>query len=102
MGYIKHHAIIITSWDDKILLKIKKKFPVSSEIIKSHVNGYCSLFIPPDGSKEGWPDSDAGDEVRRKIKKYINSLAYKDKSNRVQYVEVSYDEKRDVKIESHN
>lgn len=102
MGYIKHHAIIITSWDDKALAKIKKKFPIVGKVIKSHINGYCSLFVPPDGSKEGWPDSDNGDIIRREIKNYIKSLAYEDGSNSVQYVEVSYDEESEVKIESHN
>ena len=64
MGYMRHHAILVTSWDAKLLASAHaqavKMFAYVSPISPAFVNGYQSFFIPPDGSKEGWPESDAG------------------------------------------
>jgi len=72
MGYIRHHAIAFTSYDET---KIKKlhAFAISlaesqvTPIMKSNINSYYTFFLSPDGSKEGWADSDNGDAVRDKI-----------------------------------
>lgn len=75
MGYIRHHAIVITScWPDEI--KDIHQFADlcnlnPSSIIRSHVNGYESFFIPPDGSKEGWQESRNGDEERKRLKTFL-------------------------------
>ena len=107
MGYIKHHAIIITTWDDKTLAKIYKHLvPIFgkriSKIIKSDINGFVSLFIAPDGSKEDWPESDKGDKDRAKLIRYLNTFAYEDGSNAIKYVEISYDEEREAQIVNNN
>jgi hypothetical protein len=71
MGWIRHHAILITSWDkDKIEADRDLALDLrmaATEIIESPINGYMSFFIAPDGSKEGWEDSDDGDEAREKF-----------------------------------
>lgn len=59
MGYVKHNSIIVTDYkDDRIITihkKARKMFGVHvSDIVASELNGYCSFFIAPDGSKEGW------------------------------------------------
>ena len=68
MGYNVEHAIVVTSWDNKLLAKAHKKaneiFPEVSERVPHITNGGASFLVPPDGSKEGWEESDAGD-VRR-------------------------------------
>lgn len=66
MGYIRHDAIIATSGNAKHLaLAWEKartlKLPISS-VVLSPMNGYGSFLIAPDGSKEGWPDSDEGEK----------------------------------------
>lgn len=83
MGYIKHHAIIVTgSNDDQIKeahAKAKEIFKdafkddgvlipgdqLVSEIIRGVANTYDSFFIAPDGSKGGWSTSDCGDNARK-------------------------------------
>ncbi len=40
-----------------------------SELSSSALNSYWSFAVFPDGSKEGWSDSDKGDERRRNIVK---------------------------------
>lgn len=70
MGYIAHHAIIVTSWDAKrcslIREKASKFFPKYqiSEVLETQINGYCSFLIGPDGSKEGWEESNRGNTQR--------------------------------------
>lgn len=88
MGYINHHAIIVTSFDKKQLseaLEIaKERDLLVTEIVASKINGYNSFFIAPDGSKEGWSDSDDGDACRGS---FINNISHLDF---VEWVEVSY------------
>ena len=71
MGYTVHHTIIVTSWDDDRIVRahdfanacFSELAPVSA-IYRTSLNGYSSFAIFTDGSKEGWPDSDAGDKAR--------------------------------------
>ena len=68
MGYTRHHAIVVSGWDlahaDKARDKAATLFSWVSEVSPAHTNGYCSFFVPPDGSKEGWDTSDEGDANR--------------------------------------
>lgn len=93
MGHIRHHAIIITTWSDEIE-KVKKYLdllPVKcSEIVLSGINDYKTILIAPDGSKEGWGESDTGDAYRSMIKKYLTSFRYSDGSSPIEWCEVAY------------
>lgn len=111
MGYMCHHAIIVTSYDKDILVKthaeIKKlieehyatprvlrpiKFPSIqvTPVTRPVINGYCSFLIATDGSKEGWHESDMGDSCRDKIIELLDSKAFEDGSNSLTYAEVQY------------
>lgn len=94
MGYICHHAIIVTSWDRKYIEPAREKalriFPVVSEILESQENGYCSIFIPPDGSKEDWRESAEGNDRRAEFIKWLNAQAETDGGNCTGWVEVQY------------
>jgi hypothetical protein len=97
MGYMKHNAIIVTSWEEEKFLQAYNKATelfgeMVSNIVNGTINGYKSFFIPPDGSKEGWVESDYYDKLRSDFKNYIDTLAYEDGSNAVYCVEVFYDE----------
>jgi hypothetical protein len=105
MGYMKHHAIIVTSWDREaikqahtkareLLLAINHypKFRNISEIVDGAINGQCSFFIAPDGSKEGWQTSDQGDKMRADFIEYLESTRYEDGSIALKYVEISFGE----------
>lgn len=110
MGYIKHNAIVVTgSMHDSHKLhkaydKARELFGYNgvSDILQSPLNNYISFFIAPDGSKEGWDDSNEGDSKRKQLADYIDSLAYGDGSTSVQFVDVSYDEEHEAEVERTN
>ena len=89
MGYIRHHAIVVSGWDSAHAVVAQKKatslFKWVSPVSPAHTNGYCSFFVPPDGSKEGWNTSTEGDENR---KAFINWL--RDNDRYLDWVEVQY------------
>ncbi len=104
MGYMCHHAIIVTTSNQegaKVAHEkaveifqapfghFKRTCPVS-EILASPVNGYYTFLIPPDGSKEGWSDSDTGDERREQFIAWLNSQRYEDNSSPYDWAEIQY------------
>jgi len=108
MGYIRHHTIIVTSYDsDKLHAahhQAERIFgeDMVSNIVDSPVNGYKSFFVAPDGSKEGWEDSDNYDKDRGEFIRLIKLKDFEDGSNAIQYIEVAYDEEGVAKIERNN
>ncbi len=95
MGYMCHHAIIVSSYDhDKLLAKAHEVavgiFPHVSNIVPHIKNGGGSFFVPPDGSKEGWPDSDEGDKRRAQFVKWLQEQCYDDFSTSLPWIEVQY------------
>ncbi len=97
MGYMRHHVIIVTGIDiddrtERAHKIARDIFPVVSSILKSQMNGYKSFFIPPDGSKEGWEESDEGDKRRdRFIEQLKKHLAYEGGEGfKVTWCEVQY------------
>ncbi|WP_409175533.1 hypothetical protein [Brevibacillus fortis] len=109
MGYIKHNAIVVTgaphamSQLEMVHNKAQELFgSLVSPIIESHWNGFHSFFVAPDGSKEGWKESDDADLHRRKLAAFIDSMKHGDGSASIHYVDVSYDEEHDVEIEKTN
>ncbi|RLI47235.1 hypothetical protein DRO61_08135 [Candidatus Bathyarchaeota archaeon] len=108
MGYIKHHGIAVTSWDEKILKKahrlakeiFKKR---ASPIMNGDINSYLTFFIAPDGSKEGWEESDKDDISRSVFINWINKQAYEDGSNPLDFCEFFYGEDNDEsEVTRHN
>ena len=84
MGYICHHTIIVVGMDFDFM----DKFPVTdahkkaveifgdtvSLVVSSPMNGYMSFFVAPDGSKEGWDDSNEGDSKRDEFKEFLRGM----------------------------
>src|SRR4051794_6378041 len=75
MGYIRHHAIVVTGnrWEhDRSLPSIDQARSAAvdcgcqqvSEEVGPAINGTLSFLVAPDGSKEEWTDSDLGDRAR--------------------------------------
>jgi hypothetical protein len=74
MGYIVNHGMIVTSWDaphaNIARQKVFDAFDIEGlgqcvgEVLIHPINGGASFFVAPDGSKEGWDTSDAGDRAR--------------------------------------
>lgn len=88
-----HHAILVTSWGKNINApheKAKEIFnapykisdndlftpDLVSEINKGVMNCYGSFWICPDGSKEGWNDSNIFDERRKEFISYLKQNEY--------------------------
>lgn len=109
MGYIRHHAIIVTTFSEEMARETHDKacevfgsvnLP---PIIYSNVNGYSTIFIPPDGSKEGWPPSDLGDFNRAKFLDWVISKRYEDGSSSLSWAEIQYGDDEDMNyITSHS
>ena len=94
MGHMRHHAIIVTSWDAALMEEAYERaaelFPVVSPLLDSEINGYQTIFIPPDGSKEGWDESNAGDERRHKFLDWLKQRNSERGGEFYKYVEVQY------------
>ncbi len=74
MGMFMHHAIIVGQEKmGRIRGKAIEIFgPVGvSEIVSGVRNHYQSVFIAPDGSKEGWHESNEWNEKRAKMVKWL-------------------------------
>jgi hypothetical protein len=97
MGYIRHNAIVVTSWEkdniEKAHTKATKMFGrLVTNITEETISGYRTFLIAPDGSKEGWDYSDKHDDLRAKYKLFLKTLTYEDGSSNINCVEVWYDE----------
>lgn len=95
MGYMKHNAIVVTSYDDKLIEEARREAErcmpgLVSPLVESITNGYTSFFVAPDGSKEGWAESDNGDIRRDKFTEWLASKAFKDGSTPLEWCEVFY------------
>ena len=94
MGYICHHAIIVTGeygdWLDMAHKKAGEIFPKLGEISGYAMNGTRSFFIPPDGSKENWEESNMGDRRRDRFIDWLSGNLHADGSHPLSWVEVQY------------
>lgn len=95
MGHIRNHAIIVTAtYGDYIQqahAKAREIFGDNvTEISPEATNGSRSFLVPPDGSKEGWSESEQGDNRRKLFKEWLRSQAYDDHSTPLHWVELRY------------
>lgn len=97
MGYIKHHAICVSSSDEKLIKKAHRKakeiFGVQTgKLMHMPINVEYSFYIGPDGSKEGWDSSNKGDDKRDQFISWVNDQAFDDGSNSLSYAEIYFGE----------
>lgn len=101
MGYIRHHALVVTSWSGERLIAVHDAANLLaranpnlaglvSPVMTSATNGHLSFFVAPDGSKEGWPLSDEGDALRAAIVAECERSRGEDGDAYVEWVEVQY------------
>ena len=92
MGYIRHNAVIVTTWEDAEGVAAEGRrlglqvIGPSDEVI----NGYRTMLVCPDGSKEGWADSDAGDDAREQFKTWLRTQRHSDGSSWLEWAEIVY------------
>ena len=83
MGYMRHHAIVITSWQQDSAVAAHAKAVelemIVTPIVHTPLNGYLTFTVCPDGSNEGWDESHNGDDQRDKLVKWMEEqiVAYK-------------------------
>lgn len=103
MGIIHHYAIILTADSERIEMfrqKAKEIFDsMVSAVVFSRFNGYASIFIAPDGSKEGWNESDNGDKQRNEFIKWLREAPGYPSWVEVGYGELGYSTLRNDKEE---
>jgi hypothetical protein len=107
MGTIQHHAVIATTWSEGQVQRIRDWVATLPELdslswscaVKDRfafspavMNGYVTVTLCPDGSKEGWEDSDEGDNLRALFIQELKKADYEDGSNPWAIVEVGYGE----------
>lgn len=91
MGLIQHHAVVATTWSKEDVDRLRKWIAGrgaedSYAFAEAMTNGYTTIVLTPDGSKEGWETSDVGDKERAA---FIEELK---KSGYWEFVEVGYGE----------
>lgn len=91
---MRHNAIVVTSWsEESIIAAAEKASDLKLQVLgpaPSVINGYRSLMICPDGSKEEWADSDTGDNRRAAFKDWLGEQEYEDGSSNLDWVEIAY------------
>ena len=99
MGVMNHNAVIVTTWSDdranELQAWIDEQNDRDRELIVragSWVNGNHSFAVLPDGSKEGWSDSDEGDALRDRFIERLSQDDYEDGSSPWDWVEVGFGE----------
>jgi hypothetical protein len=107
MGYMRHHAILVTSWDEESIRRAHQAAEATGAtvtgIVDSPMNGYGTFLVAPDGSKEDWPDSDQGDRAREELVRWLQAQAYEDGSTPFDWAEVQYgDEDGDNRVLQHD
>lgn len=99
MGYINDEAIIVTGHSADALsepMRRARDLGLSCTDVAVHnINSGASFLIVPDGSKEGWSDSDRGDERRAAWIKWARE------TGGFRWVHVSYDDEGDCDVVSH-
>lgn len=76
MGYDMHHVIVVVGGANATKRAHARAFELAmcpTPIVASPWNSYMSFMVPPDGSKEGWKESDEGDARRAEFKAWLRS-----------------------------
>ena len=109
MGYIKDEYLIFTSWAKeplqelraemkKIMINIFKDidfFPDIANYVSPVLSGLANsnyfLFLPADGSKEGWEVSSAMNDVRESVIEWVIKYNY-DSPTKIEIIGLEDDE----------
>lgn len=109
MGYMRHHAIVLTGgdWGDSPIQSIHARaveiFGADAvSLLGPKTTNMCQSFcVFPDGSKEGWNTSNGGDENRVRFKTWLRSC--RDDCGPCDWVEVQYgDDNRHTTVIDHS
>jgi len=97
MGTQRHHAIVISGQEDHLMvaahnMAVSLELP-TTPIVRARYNGWSSFCVVPDGSNEGWVESNLMDESRAVLIRWLTAHRQFD------WIEVSFaDEQGPSKI----
>lgn len=99
MGIMSHHAIVVTAgYGDHAEVAHRKAIEIFgdegavSPLSPEAVNGFRSFCVFPDGSKEGWSESEHGDAARALFIEWLNRRRYCDGSTPYTWAEIEMGE----------
>jgi len=96
MSYTRHHAIVLTSWSAERLAEAHAEAVelgcTVSNITEETGNAYRSFLVAPDGSGEGWPNSEQGWRRRCALIDWLRDRYDEDGDTSVAWVEVQFDD----------
>lgn len=103
---MRHDAIVVTSWNgDAMEEAAAKARSIGLEVLGPSAvatNGIRTLLVCPDGSNEGWDESNEFDVKRSKYLEYLNSVRATDNSSCLSWVALAYgDDDGDAEITAH-
>ena len=94
MGHTLHHTIVVTSWSGPDLFRAARKARLMGCAVigpsAPQMNGYRTFCIVPDGSKDGWGTSDAGDTRRNQFVDWLNAQRDEDGGTCFDWFEASF------------
>lgn len=108
MGYTRHHAILVSSfgygdWIEQAHREACRWFHWVSPLSPPQLNNVRSFFIPPDGSNEGWEESDEGDRRRDAMIGWLRAQRFTDGSSPLEWAEVLYgDDNGEARVIRHD
>lgn len=96
MGYMLYHAIIVSTRTPSPA-PIREAWAAATYLgctvtnwVSNHINDVRTFMVVPDGSKEGWPESNVGDDRRKEFVDWLKTQEYADGSSSYHWVELSY------------
>lgn len=95
MGYMIHNAIVITSWSQPLAEEAatyarRLGMQVLGPSEPLNPNGYCSVLICPDGSKDGWDESTLGGNRRTILRQWLMNQVAEDGGTSFEWAEIEY------------
>lgn len=104
MEYYKHHSIVVMAYGvKKALVRKARRKAIElgckvTNISITSIEGFNIFYVIPDGSKEGWIDSDIGNGRRKELIKWIEQQKDKEEGwNWLNYCEFSHGEDNNEK-----
>ncbi len=101
---MRHHVIVVTAYGAQYCENAREKAALIFDFnvpcgMLSNRNGYLTFVIPPDGSKEGWEESAAGNNHRDEFVAWLRSQEFDDGSSPYAWAEIQYgDDNRDNRM----
>lgn len=99
MGIMHHNAVIATTFSDQkyrdVMRWIKRRSDIEQTLFlagEGIANNEYTIVLIPDGSKEGWEESDIGDALRQAFIERLQQDAFEDNSSPWRWIEVGYGE----------